>query len=300
MFTISVPQMYFFCLYLVPGGQSLLGSLSLAGLVNPLHLLQLALVQLLLYFYLSGRYWLQERCMRARIFSDSQPSAFYWQLFVIGGLAAVMVLDVVLLILMTVTGADVFSSMPWVSMALSAYLFAIALFSLFRPEVFFRLQQTPQASLASAAAAGAAVETKTAPAIRLDSQVNMKPARYKTLSEELVRTLGQQLEALMSNERLYLCNDLSLLALAQALGVSVHHMSELLNLPPYGGFYEYVNRYRLAHARALLTDPGCKLRILDIAFESGFSNKNSFYKVFRENFQSTPQEYRNNAMQVIA
>lgn len=38
---------------------------------------------------------------------------------------------------------------------------------------------------------------------------------------------------------------------------------------------------------------GAKSRLLDIAFESDFSNKNSFYGYFRDTYEMTPVEYRN-------
>jgi transcriptional regulator GlxA family with amidase domain len=38
------------------------------------------------------------------------------------------------------------------------------------------------------------------------------------------------------------------------------------------------------------------LRVLDIAFEAGFGNKNSFYRSFREMHGVAPVEYRRLAM----
>jgi AraC-like DNA-binding protein len=58
-------------------------------------------------------------------------------------------------------------------------------------------------------------------------------------------------------------------------------------------FYDYLNRYRVIYACQLLRDANCQWRVLDIAFESGFSNKNSFYRYFRDTYNMTPVEYRN-------
>ncbi|RYG14646.1 MAG: AraC family transcriptional regulator [Chitinophagaceae bacterium] len=57
-------------------------------------------------------------------------------------------------------------------------------------------------------------------------------------------------------------------------------------------FYDYINGYRLQFASNLLKNPSCNLRILDIAFEAGFNNKNSFYRAFKESFGITPNQYR--------
>jgi AraC family transcriptional regulator len=55
---------------------------------------------------------------------------------------------------------------------------------------------------------------------------------------------------------------------------------------------EYIKFRRLAHASDLL--PNKKLRILDIAIESGFNSHETFTRAFKEAYGMTPESYREN------
>lgn len=131
------------------------------------------------------------------------------------------------------------------------------------------------------------------PTLELNEQEfnNQKP-RYLELDLTLAQALTQELTKLMQDKQLYRQNDLSLPDLAQSLGISVHQLSELLNVHLGVNFYEFINGYRLKLACSLLKDPKCQLRVLDIAFESGFNNKNSFYRAFKDDLGVTPNQYR--------
>ena len=120
--------------------------------------------------------------------------------------------------------------------------------------------------------------------------------RYLALDPALAQALLQQLSQLMQQQHLYRQSELSLPGLAAALDISVHHLSELLNVHLGKGFYELLNDYRLAQVCQMLSDPQCRLRVLDIAFEAGFNNKNSFNRVFKEGLGLTPTQYRAQAL----
>ncbi len=122
--------------------------------------------------------------------------------------------------------------------------------------------------------------------------------KYRELSPTSADSLSQSLDALMHKERLYENNDLSLGQLADAMSLSTHQLSELLNTHRGQTFYDYVNQYRLQAAIALLEDPKCALPILDIAFESGFNNKNTFYRFFKAQTGLTPSAYRRQGSKV--
>lgn len=120
-------------------------------------------------------------------------------------------------------------------------------------------------------------------------------ARTTELSEYAARELAKMLAALMNEHSFYQQNDLALDDIAKQLGISRHQTSELLNVHIGESFYDYVNRHRIEHACKLLTQHTAKLPVLQIAFESGFNNKNSFYKSFKAAKGCTPSEYRKRA-----
>jgi len=100
-----------------------------------------------------------------------------------------------------------------------------------------------------------------------------------------------KLRGLMASERFYLEPDLSLKSLAERVGISPHHLSQVLNDKLQKSFYDYVNEQRVEHAkRALSSEP--ERPIADIAFESGYNSKNSFYNSFKRYAGMIPSEYR--------
>lgn len=100
-----------------------------------------------------------------------------------------------------------------------------------------------------------------------------------------------KLNRLMAAEQYYLESDLSLQSLARRVNISPHHLSQILNEKLEKSFYDYINEQRVEHARRLLlTEP--RRSIIDIAFQSGYNNKNSFYNAFKRHTGMTPSDYR--------
>jgi AraC-like DNA-binding protein len=99
-----------------------------------------------------------------------------------------------------------------------------------------------------------------------------------------------KLNALMATERLFLESDLSLQSLAGQIKLSPHHLSQILNEKLHKSFYDYINEQRVNHARQLLQQP--QATITQIAFDSGFNSKNSFYNAFKRHCGMSPSEFR--------
>jgi len=100
-----------------------------------------------------------------------------------------------------------------------------------------------------------------------------------------------KLNRLMASERFYLEADLSLKSLAERVNISPHHLSQVLNEKLQKSFYDYVNEQRVEYVKlALLKEP--ERSITEIAFESGYNNKNSFYNSFKRHTGTIPSEYR--------
>ena len=127
-------------------------------------------------------------------------------------------------------------------------------------------------------------------------QLLVEPARkYRNsaLSESAARELSSSLDQLMETDKPHLDNELTLPDLAKRLGVSAHLLSQLLNDTLGCNFYEYINQARVREAQALLQDADCgEMAIIDIAYQAGFNNKNSFNKAFRKYTSLTPSEFR--------
>lgn len=85
--------------------------------------------------------------------------------------------------------------------------------------------------------------------------------------------------------------DISLTSVGKTLGYNVKYLSQTLGAIPNMNFSTLLNSLRVDHAKRLLL--GSSFRIIDIAYECGFENEQSFYRVFKKIANMTPAEYRN-------
>jgi two-component system response regulator YesN len=88
----------------------------------------------------------------------------------------------------------------------------------------------------------------------------------------------------------YMRSDLSLNLLASEFGLSVPYLSKMFKEQVEINFTEYVMEIRLAKAKELLSATDGKVR--DIAEQVGYTNVNSFVRIFKKMTGLTPSEYR--------
>ncbi|MDK9556756.1 helix-turn-helix domain-containing protein [Marinobacter sp. M216] len=104
--------------------------------------------------------------------------------------------------------------------------------------------------------------------------------------------LAARIEQLMTQQHPYLHSNLTMSRLAQQAKLAPRDLSRFLNQKMGMNFYEFVNRYRIEHARGRLSDPTDTASITDILYESGFNSKSVFNTLFRKTTGKTPSQYR--------
>ncbi|GAB3906619.1 hypothetical protein GCM10028803_39240 [Larkinella knui] len=120
-----------------------------------------------------------------------------------------------------------------------------------------------------------------------------KKYEKSTLSEEVEEAVLQKLTRLMEDEKPYLQSDLSLPKLAQLLGTSSHHLSQLLNDRLEQSFFDLLATYRVREARQLLQDTGTtNLKIDEIAERVGYNSTSAFHTAFKRLTGQTPAQFR--------
>ena len=113
------------------------------------------------------------------------------------------------------------------------------------------------------------------------------------LTDEQMASYKGRLERVMRSERAYLRPDLTLPELAKAVGCSVNHLSQVINSGFGVSFFDYVNRFRVNHAKALLSElDGHAGSVLNIAFSVGFNSNSAFYTAFKKCVGQAPAQYR--------
>ncbi|WP_181899454.1 helix-turn-helix domain-containing protein [Flagellimonas nanhaiensis] len=122
-----------------------------------------------------------------------------------------------------------------------------------------------------------------------------KHSKYEKtgLSEAFSQELKSKLEYMMNTKKLYLKHNLKLDDIAEALDVSRHHASQVINANFSMNFHDFINSHRIEDAKNKLSSgfADSSDSISDIAYQCGFNNRVSFYKAFRKVTHSTPTEY---------
>ena len=113
------------------------------------------------------------------------------------------------------------------------------------------------------------------------------------LTDEQLASYKARLERVMRLERAYLRPDLTLPELAKAVGCSVNHLSQVINSGFGMSFFDYVNRFRVNHAKELLAKlDGHAESVLNVAFSVGFNSNSAFYTAFKKCVGQAPAQYR--------
>jgi AraC-like DNA-binding protein len=117
-------------------------------------------------------------------------------------------------------------------------------------------------------------------------------SKSQRISEDELKILKSKLILIMSTEKHYLDETLSLPKLAEKVKISIHNLSFVLNEGFNENFFQFVNRYRIEEAkRLLLSEKYQQLSMIGIAFESGFSSKTTFNTTFKKLTGISPSEY---------
>jgi AraC-like DNA-binding protein len=102
------------------------------------------------------------------------------------------------------------------------------------------------------------------------------------------------LSRLMTTERAYRQEGLTIGGLAQQLGMPEYRLRRLINQAlGYRNFNSFLNHYRIEEVKAALADPAqAAVPILTMALDAGFSSLGPFNRAFKAETGLTPSEYR--------
>jgi AraC-like DNA-binding protein len=114
--------------------------------------------------------------------------------------------------------------------------------------------------------------------------------------------LLRRLERLLSEERVYRREGLTIGALAAMLSLPEYRLRQVINEGlGYRNFNAFLNRYRIDEAKAALADPNQKdVPVLTIAMDAGFQSVGPFNRAFKADAGVTPTEFRRLALAKVA
>ncbi len=119
----------------------------------------------------------------------------------------------------------------------------------------------------------------------INTPINLQPVPKSVKSDKLI--------AIMKEQQLYLDPELSLNSLSRSTGFSEREISTILNQDLQKNFYQFVNEFRVEDVKVKLIDPANQhLKIVSLAYESGFNSKATFNRIFKNQVGKSPQEFK--------
>lgn len=155
-------------------------------------------------------------------------------------------------------------------LAMSVFIYTIAYKALRQPEVIVTTEELIE-----------------------DENSSAKSYSKSGLNEEEANTHLKKLLFIMENDKPYTNDKISLLDLANMVGISSHNLSEIINTKIEQNFYDFINTYRVEEVKKLIKkDIDQTYSILAHGFEAGFTSKSAFYSSFKKITGKTPAQFR--------
>lgn len=223
-----------------------------------------------------------------------------WVHTVVGG-TAVLALGTILLFLFgrsdplrALVGLDPEAAYDDITLlSVTGFVYTIGYLGLRKPEIFD--QGRDAGHEAERRSHAAAVQARQdAGALGVNEAEAERPKYVKSgMDAAQARAYLDALLRLMETEKPYRNGDLTLSDLADALEISPHNLSEVINTQLGKNFYDFVNAYRVREVQERLRDPAsAHLTVLAIGLEAGFQSKSSFNAAFKKHVGMTPSAYR--------
>ena len=109
--------------------------------------------------------------------------------------------------------------------------------------------------------------------------------------------LFQKINQLMSQEKVYLNPKLKAENVAHQIGIGYQRLAKVLNGYANTNFESYINTYRLKYAcELLLLDKTEQTSITQVALQSGFGSKTTFYDAFKKFTGQSPAHFQSEAI----
>lgn len=126
-------------------------------------------------------------------------------------------------------------------------------------------------------------------------------SKYSTssLSESKGNDLFSRIRALMEEEKIYRDATLSIDTLAAKLNTNRSYISRSINEYTGTNFNKYCNRYRIAEAVEILSDPSNSALLKEVGMNVGFNSASTFYKAFTEETGVSPSVYKKKIVHIV-
>ena len=237
-----------------------------------------------LYYLLTTIMIYRHRSRMANYFSSPRHVGLKWLNYLTQGFGLFLLLEV-LQIVLSARGIQLFGinlvGYSWIVLIL--YVFAMGLIGLSQPGIFTRFDPADQS-------------VHAIPGNLQGNLVTIKYLRSKLPDEEKSAILNR-LQTFMEKDKPWLDCELDIKTVADAVGTSIHKLSQVINQSLNKSYYDFVNEYRIGEVKKQLQESRNRnLKIIAVAYDCGFNSKSAFYEVFKKSVGQTPSEFRKQIM----
>jgi AraC-like DNA-binding protein len=179
----------------------------------------------------------------------------------------------------------------YISVASALFVYPIGYLGLRQAEIFRGAARRPEEFVTIHDGSLMVIDEKTEP----ESPDLSQPESYSQsgLTDDRRDRIHAQLTSVMEDEKPFRDSGLTLQQLSDVAGLMPHHVSEALNQSAGQNFYEFVNRYRVEEAKALLSDVEyLNYTVLAIGMDAGFNSKSTFNAAFKKITGQTPSAFK--------
>ncbi len=135
--------------------------------------------------------------------------------------------------------------------------------------------------------------------IKVDDSLEVKTKEIKNnlplvkeLTQDKKKEYLEKLDSIFHAKKLFLKKDFVIRDLSDETGISVHHLSNLINSEFNLHFQDYVNLKRIEYFKDKINDPEWKdLSLEGMAWGSGFKSRTTCFRAFIKHTGKSPSEY---------
>ena len=125
-----------------------------------------------------------------------------------------------------------------------------------------------------------------------DTIIVRETVKAKTYDEDYMFFIQQKLENAMKEHKIYLQKEFNLPQLSVLIEVPIHHLAYYFSNFKQQSFNDYRNDFRIRYAKLLMLQAQSETITMEaIGLLSGFSNRNTFSKAFKEIEGVTPSVF---------
>lgn len=124
---------------------------------------------------------------------------------------------------------------------------------------------------------------------------HVKKYRKTTLKDVDIALINSKIDTFLNQEKIYLNSQLNLEEFSKTLNLNKHQCSEFINRYKKCNVNEYINKFRINHAKQLLIDKPM-LTTNSIGRKSGFNSPSRFNSVFKSFTGKSPHEFRRDSV----